>query len=260
ICHSAIEHIEGEAVARCTGELACPAQRKENIKHFASRRAMNIEGLGDKLVEQLVDAKLITSAAGIYDLTAEQLENLERMGKKSAQNLLVEIEKSKNTTFDRFLYALGIREVGEATAKQLALHFKTLPALQQADEIALQNVSDVGPVVALHISHFFQEPHNQKVIAKLLHANIHWPAVKVNLQSPLAGKTFVLTGTLESMSRDVAKEKLEQLGAKVAGSVSNKTSYVVAGAEPGSKLDKAKQLGVRVLREKEFREMIGGEG
>lgn len=252
ICHSAIEHVEGEAVARCTGGLICPAQRKEIIKHFAARRAMDIEGLGDKLVEQLVDTGLISSVADIYHLTQEQLANLERMGEKSAQNLLDQIEKSKKTTFNRFLYALGIREVGEATAKQLALYFKNLPALEAASEDMLQSVPDVGPVVAAHIAHFFAETHNRDVIRKLIKAGLHWEEVKAGKNLPLMGKTFVITGTLGDMSRDEAKDRLEKLGAKVAGSVSSKTSYVVVGSDAGSKLAKAKELGVPILEEGAF--------
>lgn len=256
VCHSSIEQVEGEAVARCTGGLFCPAQRKENIRHFATRKAMDIEGLGDKLVEQLVDSKLIHSVADIYELTKEQLENLERMGEKSALNLLEQLDKSKSTTFARFLYALGIREVGEATARQLALYFKTLDALQKASIDELQAVPDIGPVVAEHIAHFFQEHHNRDVINKLIKAGLHWPEVKERKNLPFAGKTFVLTGTLSSMSRDEAKEKLQALGAKVSGSVSAKTSYVVVGAEPGSKYDKARELGVAILDEEEFRKML----
>jgi DNA ligase (NAD+) len=256
VCHSNIEQIEGEAVARCTGGLFCPAQRKETIKHFAARRAMDIEGLGDKLVEQLVDVSLIHSAADIYDLTQDQLENLERMGEKSALNLLEQIEKSKTTTLARFLYALGIREVGEATAKQLALYFKTLPALQKASEEELQTVPDVGPVVAAHIAHFFQEDHNQEIINKLMNANVHWPEVKESKNLPLLGKTFVITGSLSEMSRDQAKEILEKLGAKVAGSVSAKTTYVVVGEDPGSKYEKAKELGVEILEDEMFKQFL----
>lgn len=256
VCHSAIEQVEGEAVARCTGGLICPAQRKETIKHFASRHAMNIEGLGDKLVDQLVDTKLIHSVADIYMLTQSQLENLERMGKKSAENLLEEVEKSKNTTLPRFLYALGIREVGEATAKQLAVHFKMLPTLQQATEDELQAVPDIGPIVAAHIAHFFHEQHNREIIQKLLKAGVHWPEIKSSKELPLAGKIFVITGTLANMSRDEAKEKLEKLGAKVAGSVSSKTSYVIVGIEPGSKLDKAKKLGIQTLNDHEFHQFL----
>lgn len=252
ICHSAIEHIEGEAVARCTGGLICPAQRKEMIKHFAARRAMDIEGLGDKLVEQLVDTGLIDSVADVYSLTLDQLANLERMGEKSAHNLLEQIEKSKKTTFNRFLYALGIREVGEATAKQLALYFKNLPALEAASEEMLQSVPDVGPIVAAHIAHFFAEAHNRDVIRKLIKAGLHWEEVKAGKNLPLMGKTFVITGTLSDMSRDEAKDRLEKLGAKVAGSVSSKTAYVVVGSDAGSKLAKAKDLGVPILEENAF--------
>lgn len=256
ICHSSIEQIEGEAVARCTGELFCAAQRKESIKHFASRRAMDIEGLGDKLVEQLVDTNLITSIADIYDLTQEQLENLERMGKKSALNLLEQIEISKSPTFARFLYSLGIREVGEATAKQLALYFKTLPALQRATEEELQSVPDIGPVVAAHIAHFFHEQHNRDIINKLIKSGVHWEEVKESKNLPLLGKTFVITGSLTDMSRDEAKERLEILGAKVAGSVSAKTSYVVVGVDPGSKYDKAKSLGIAILSDDAFKAFL----
>jgi DNA ligase (NAD+) len=252
VCHSAIEHVEGEAVARCTGGLICAAQRKETIKHFASRRAMDVEGLGDKLVEQLVDLNLIQSVADIYDLSKSQLSDLDRMGEKSAQNLLDEIEKSKNTTLARFLYSLGIREVGEATAKQLALSFATLPAIQSATEEELQSVPDVGPIVATHIAHFFQEPHNKQIIKKLIEAGVHWPEVKAAKHLPLMGKTFVITGTLTNLSREEAKERLEKLGAKVAGSVSSKTSYVVVGADPGSKYEIAKELNIEILDDDNF--------
>jgi len=252
VCHSEVEQIEGEAAARCSGGLICAAQRKEHIKHFASRRAMNIEGLGDKLVEQLIEAKLIETPADIYDLTRTQLANLERMGAKSADNLLIEIEKSKATTLPRFLYALGIREVGEATAKILALHFKNLEALQSASIEELQAVQDVGPVVAAHIAHFFHEARNQKVINKLIAAGVNWPVIKASAELPLSGKTFVITGSLTSLSREEAKEQLEKLGAKVAGSVSTKTSYVVVGTEPGSKYTKAMELNIPILEDDAF--------
>lgn len=252
VCQSDIERVDGEAAARCTGGLICSAQRKEHIKHFASRRAMDIEGLGDKLVEQLVDDKLVNSVADIYDLTQADLEVLDRMGPKSAQNLLQQIEKSKQTTFNRFLYALGIREVGEATGKALAQHFRELSALQRATEEELQSVPDVGPVVAQHIRQFFQQKHNADVIEKLLSVGIRWPAIKEAAVLPLSGKTFVITGTLAGMSRDEAKEALEKLGAKVSGSVSAKTSYVVVGADAGSKLDKARSLGVPILEDEAF--------
>jgi DNA ligase (NAD+) len=252
VCHSFIEQLEGEAIARCTGGLYCAAQRKENIKHFASRRAMNIEGLGEKLVDQLVDTKLVTSVADLYHLKEKDLESLERMGEKSAHNLLAQIETTKKTTFARFLYALGIREVGEATAKLLANCFKTLAALQAATIDSLQSVEGIGPVAAKHIMHFFQEAHNQAIINKLLKMGVHWPVVTESRGAPLAGKTFVLTGTLATMPRDEAKERLEKLGAKVAGSVSIKTSYVVFGEEAGSKLTKAKELGITLLDEPTF--------
>lgn len=256
VCQSEIEHIEGEAAARCSGGLYCPAQQKEAIKHFASRKAMDIEGLGDKLAEQLIDKHYIRNVADIYDLTLHQLESLERMGAKSSQNLLDQIEKSKQTTLPKFLYSLGIREVGEATARQLAQYFKTLDALRTASKDNLQQVPDIGPVVAEHIVNFFHEKHNQLILKRLIEAGIHWEAVTSQENAALAGKTFVLTGTLETMSREEAKDKLEQLGAKVSGSVSSKTHYVVVGAEAGSKLEKAKELGVAILNEKEFLNLL----
>lgn len=252
ICHSLVEQVEGESVAKCSGGLICPAQRKESLKHFAARRAMDIEGLGDKLVFQLVDIGLLKTAADIYALTEEQLVALERMGEKSAQNLLNQIEKSKTTTLPRFLYALGIREVGEATAKALAMYFKDLDKLMHASLEELQGVPDIGPVVATHIANFFKESHNREVIKKLIKAGVHWEAIKSNDNLPLIGKTFVITGTLTGMSREEAKERLEALGGKVSGSVSAKTSYLVLGAEPGSKLKKARDLGVAILEDEEF--------
>ena len=252
ICHSKIEHIEGEAIARCSGGLFCPAQRKEAIRHFASRRAMNIDGLGDKLVEQLVDNNRVSTVADLYSLTLIPLANLDRMAEKSAQNLLDALDKSKQTTLERFLYALGIREVGEATAKQLANHFGDLSELATANEDILQTLPDIGPVVARHIVTFFAEKHNRDVIDKLLKAGIVWKKIVKKIALPLSGKTFVLTGTLTAMTREDAKEKLESLGAKVAGSVSSKTNYVVVGKDPGSKLAKAEKLGVPLLKEKEF--------
>lgn len=252
-CHSSVEQIEGEAVLRCSGGLFCQAQRKEAIKHFASRRAMNIDGLGDKLVEQLVELNMINSPADLYTLTLSQLANLDRMGEKSAQNILDALAKSKKTTLARFIYALGIRDVGEATAKQLAKHFGDLAVLYQVNQDDLQQVDDIGPIVAQHILAFFAEKHNQSVIEKLLSVGVHWDAIKkVAATLPLSGKTFVLTGTLSTLTRDEAKEKLEQLGAKVAGSVSAKTSYVVAGVDAGSKLTKANELGVPVMDEATF--------
>ena len=259
VCGSAIVREEGEADWRCTGGLFCPAQRKQSLLHFASRRALDIEGLGDKLVDQLVDSGIVSTPADLYDkhkMNLQTLAGLERMGEKSAQNLLDAIEGSKQTTLARFIYALGIRNVGEATAKDLARHFGKLKNLLHADEEQLQRVSDVGPVVAQSIVAFFAEKHNVDVIEALLDKNRGGIQPKESEgepveELPLAGKTFVLTGTL-GMAREEAKEKLEALGAKVAGSVSKKTDYVVAGVEPGSKLDKARELGVAVLDEQQF--------
>ena len=257
ICNSEIEQVEGEAVARCTGGLYCPAQRKESIKHFAARRAMNIEGLGDRIVDQMVEEGLIENVADIYHLTHEQISSLERMGKKSAQNLLDEIEKSKTTTLSRLIYALGIREVGETTAKQLALHFKEIDKLQSATLDDYQSVQDIGPVVASHLVKFFKEKHNRDIIKKLMQAGVHWPLVKTSSNLPLAGKTFVITGTLAKYSRDEAKEILEKFGAKVSNSVSAKTNYLVVGSEAGSKLAKAKDLNVQILEDDQFEKFVG---
>lgn len=256
VCHSSIEQIEGEAVARCTAGLFCLAQRKEAIKHFASRRAMDIEGLGDKLADQLVDENLVKTISDLYSLQLNQLAKLDRMGEKSAQNLLDELEKSKTTTFARFLFALGIREVGEATAKTLARYFSKIQELEAATEDEFQEIPDIGPIVAKHITFFFKEAHNREVIANLMKAGIYWEEVKKSLKTPLSGKTFVLTGTLEKMTRDEAKDCLENRGAKVSGSVSKKTDYVVAGSEPGSKLAKAEKLGVKILSEQEFLKLL----
>lgn len=252
VCGSPVETVPGEAVARCDGGLICPAQRKEAIKHFASRKAMDIEGLGDKLVEQLVDQGHINAVADLYQLTREQLAGLERMGEKSADNLLSALEKSKQTTLEKFIYALGIREVGEATARNLALHFGNYAALANASEEALQEVADVGPVVAHFVAEFFQQPHNRDAVTALKAAGVTWedrdqPVNTADL--PLKGLTYVLTGTLETMSRDDAKAQLLALGAKVAGSVSAKTDYVVAGPGAGSKLQKAEELNIPVLDE-----------
>lgn len=252
VCDSEVEH--EETIARCTGGLFCSAQRKQALQHFASRRAMDIEGLGEKLVEQLIDGNCIENLADIYTLSREQWAGLERMGDKSADRILRALEKSKQTSFARFLYALGIREVGESTARTLAQHFGSLEKLTVADTAALQLVPDVGEVVAQHIYRFFRQPHNREVIAQLQAVGVHWleNEVKTEQAQVLAGKTFVLTGTLNSMGRDAAKARLEALGAKVSGSVSKKTDYVVAGAEAGSKLEKAESLGVKVLDEAAF--------
>ncbi len=257
VCGSDIIKPEGEAVARCTGGLFCPAQRKEAIKHFASRRAMDIEGLGDKLVEQLVDQELIHDPADLYSLTREQLTGLERMGEKSAQNLLDALVRSKETTLAHFLYALGIREVGEATSQTLVRQFRSLEALEKATQEQLQETPDVGPVIATHIAAFFRQPHNREVIEKLLGAGIHWPEVEVppEEQQALAGKTFVLTGSL-SRPRSEIKAELQELGARVAGNVSKKTDYVVAGEAAGSKLEKARELGVAILDEEQLNKLL----
>jgi DNA ligase (NAD+) len=249
VCGSEVIKPEGEAVARCTGGLYCPAQRKEAVLHFASRRALDIEGLGEKLVDQLVDGGLLHDPADLYALGRDGLAALERMGEKSADNLLAALERSRHTTLARFLYALGIREVGEATAQALARQFGTLAAIEAADEAVLQQTPDVGPVVASHVAAFFRQGHNREVIAKLRKAGIRWEeSLPARGSQPLAGKTFVLTGAL-SRPRDAVKDELEALGAKVSGSVSKKTDYVVAGEDPGSKLAKAQELGVTVLDE-----------
>ncbi len=262
VCGSEVERPEGEAVARCTGGLYCAAQRREAVKHFASRRAMDIEGLGDKLVDQLDEKGLIRDLSDLYHLHKDQVASLERMGDKSAENLIDALEKSKATTLARFIFALGIRQVGEATAQALAAHFGGIDALQDADAEALEAVPDVGPIVAQSIRAFFHEKHNREVIAKLVAAGVHWPAVKRAAagEAPLAGKTVVLTGALSSMTRDEAKERLQALGAKVSGSVSGKTSFVVAGENAGSKLDKAEALGVEVWDEQRLIELLEGHG
>ncbi|MDP3513679.1 MAG: NAD-dependent DNA ligase LigA [Sulfuritalea sp.] len=258
VCGSAVERPEDEAIARCSGGLFCPAQRKRALLHFAGRRALDIEGLGDKLMEQLVDHAIVKTPADLYKLGLLALVNLERMAEKSALNILVAVEKSKHTILARFIFALGIRNVGETTAKDLARHFGNLDALMAADLDRLQQVPDVGPVVAESILRFFAEPHNIEVIEQLRAAGVNWPEGEsvAAANSPLAGKTFVLTGALPTLTRDEAKDMIEALGGKVAGSVSKKTDYVVAGAEAGSKLDKAQALGLTILDETQFRELI----
>jgi DNA ligase (NAD+) len=250
-CGSHVVRLEGEAAARCTGGLVCPAQRKQALLHFASRRAMDIEGLGDKLVDQLVDRGLLHTAADVYGLSLDTLAGLDRMAEKSAANLLAAIETSKTTTLARFIFSLGIRNVGETTAKDLARHFGSLDKLMAASEADLLAVRDVGPIVAQSILQFFSEPHNRDVIATLRGAGVHWPESTGLQQSAgiLAGKTLVLTGTLPTLARDAAKDKIEAAGGKVAGSVSKKTDYVVAGLDAGSKLEKARELGVAILDE-----------
>lgn len=258
VCGSAVERVTGEAVARCSGGLFCAAQLKESIKHFVSRKAMDIEGLGDKLVEQLVEQQLVKNPADIYQLDMAALVGLERMAEKSALKLLNAIAQSKNTTLARFIYALGIREVGEATALNLANHFASLEALQQATLEQLLDVADVGAVVAEHVSGFFAETHNQSVISALLAAGIHWPDIvkQAATEQPLAGQTLVLTGTLTSMGRDEAKAGLQRLGAKVSGSVSAKTHAVIAGDNAGSKLAKATELNVPVWSEQQMLDLF----
>lgn len=254
VCDSAIVRIEGEAVARCTGGLFCAAQRKEALKHFVSRKAMDIDGVGGKLIEQLVDRELVHTPADLFKLDLTTLTRLERMGAKSAENALASLEKAKNTTLARFIFALGIREVGEATALNLANHFKTLEALQNADLEALQQVPDVGEVVANRILAFWHEPHNVAVVNDLIAQGVHWETVETKevTENRFKGKTVVLTGTLTQMGRNEAKALLQDMGAKVSGSVSAKTDFVIAGDAAGSKLTKAQELGVAVLTEEEF--------
>jgi DNA ligase (NAD+) len=259
VCGSEVVHPEGEAVARCIGELYCRAQRKEAIKHFASRKAMDITGLGDKIVEQFVELNIIHNPADLYHLNEASIEHVERMGEKLAHKLIAAVANSKTTTLPRFLYALGIRDVGESTALALAQHFLSLEKLQVANFDELQEVPDVGPIVATHIVAFFQEPHNQKVINALLSAGVHWPDMPKPTTAvlPLTGKTVVLTGTLPTLTRDAAKQKLQSLGAKVSGSVSAKTDFVLAGSDAGSKLAKAEELGVPIKDETWLINIVG---
>ena len=257
VCGSQVVRLEGEAVARCSGGLYCAAQRKEALLHFAGRRAMDIEGLGEKLVEQLVDEAVVRTPADLYRLGVAALAQLERMAEKSAGNVVAAIEKSKHTTLARFIFALGIRHVGEATAKDLAQHFGGLDALMSASEAELLEVRDVGPVLAASIRRFFDEAHNREVIEQLRAGGVHWAeGVRRASGSALTGMTFVLTGSLPTLSRDDAKALLEAEGAKVAGSVSKKTNYVVAGEDAGSKLDKARELGVPVIDEDGMRKLL----
>jgi len=253
VCHSDIVQLEGEAVARCSAGLYCPAQRKEAIRHYASRKALDIEGLGDKWIDILVDRELVTTIADLYLLKKSDLTGLERMGDKSASNLINAIDQSRNPVLWKFLYALGIREVGEATAKAIASHFGSLEAISQADEETLQTVPDVGPIVAGHIRSFFGQTHNIDTLEALKQAGVQWQKEEITASvKPLKGETWVLTGTLSTMTRDEAKACLESLGAKVAGSVSAKTSCVVAGESAGSKLAKAEKLGVPVMDDEAF--------
>ncbi len=251
VCSSPVERAEGEAVMRCTGGFICDAQRTQAIKHFASRKAMDIDGLGDKLVDIFSELKMIKHISDLYQLTAEQIAGIERMGEKSANNLISAIESSKSTSLAKFLYSLGIREVGEVTAKNLANHFLNLDAIRAASLQDLEMVEDVGPIVAQHLKTFFANPDNQAEVEALIEAGIHWPKIekKSDDELPLKGKTFVITGTLENISRADAKIKLESLGAKVAGSVSKNTFALIAGEKAGSKLTKAKDLGITIYDE-----------
>ena len=261
ICQSDIERVEGEAVARCTGGLICGAQRKEALKHFVSRRAMDVDGMGDKIIDQLVEKEYVTTPADLFRLEEKTLVGLERMGEKSAKKLIKALENAKSTTFARFIYALGIREVGEATASGLTAHFATLENLRYADVEALKSVPDVGDIVAKHVVNFFQEEHNITVIDQLINeVGIHWPApVMVAHEmgdNPFAGKTVVLTGSLSQLTRDEAKDRLTALGAKVSGSVSKKTDMVIAGEAAGSKLAKANELNIPVIDENEMIQLL----
>ncbi len=259
VCGSHVTRTEGEAVARCTGGLVCPAQRREALRHFASRRAMDVGGLGERLIEQLVDTGRVETPADLYTLTAAELAALERMGPKSADNLVESLERSKRTTLARFLFALGIRDVGEATALALASYFGDLEALESAGLDEIQQVRDVGPVVAAHVRDFFAEARNRRVIAELVRHGVQWPAAgraSVPSGGPLDGETVVITGTLVSLSRDAAREAARAAGATVTDSVSRRTTLLVAGSEPGSKLRRAQELGVTVVDEDEFRRRL----
>jgi DNA ligase (NAD+) len=262
VCGSDIAREEGEVDWRCSGGLFCPAQRKQAILHFAQRRALDIEGLGDKLVDQLVDAGIVRTLPELYTLGLAKLSALERMGEKSAANLLAGLEKSKHTTLARFLYGLGIRHVGETTAKDLARHFGGIDRVMEASVEQLLEVNDVGPVVAQSIRTFFDQPHNREVVEQLRAVGVRWDEHDGHRPDaaalPLAGKTLVLTGTLPTLSRDEAKDLIEAAGGKVSGSVSKKTHYVIAGEEAGSKLDKARELGVTVLDEAGLRALLDG--
>lgn len=262
VCGSDVERVEGEAVTRCTGGLICGAQRKEALKHFVSRRAMDVDGMGDKIIDQLVEKEYVKTPADLFRLTAGKLTGLDRMGPKSAQNVVDALEKAKLTTLPRFLYALGIREVGEATAANLANHFGELEKVMNADLDALIAVQDVGKVVAAHVRNFMEEESNREVIRQLTEeVGVHWPAVVVvkaeEIDSPFAGKTVVLTGSLSQMNRDDAKARLTALGAKVSGSVSKKTDLLIAGEAAGSKLAKAQELGIAVIDEAEMIRLLG---
>ena len=260
VCNSRVTREEGEAVARCTGGLFCAAQRAEALKHFVSRRALDIEGFGAKLIEQLVENDRLKSPADLFQLSVEELSKLDRMGEKSANNLARSIETSKATSLSRFLYALGIREVGDATAAGLAAHYGRLKNIVAATEEELQAVPDVGPIVASRIKAFFQEKHNLEVVTRLQDSGVQWPESDpvISLdEGPLAGKTFVITGTLVDMTREQAKEFVQSAGGKVAGTVSRKTDYLIAGEKAGSKLTKARKLDVTVIDTDGLRSLVG---
>jgi DNA ligase (NAD+) len=261
VCGSAVLRVQGEAAARCTGGFICAAQRKEALRHFASRRAMDIEGLGDKLIDQLVDRAMIATPADLYALRAPDLVDLERMGEKSATRIMAALERSKSTTLPRFLHALGIRDVGEATAASLAEHFGTLEALASATLDQILEVPDVGPVTAAQVQAFFAAPSNRSIVQRLITAGVSWPEAAQRIQAPrpLLGLTIVLTGGLESMTREEAAAALQLLGAKVSSAVSKRTNYVVAGADAGSKLARARELGVSVLDESGLSTLLRGE-
>ena len=259
VCRSAVVREEGEAVARCTGGFICAAQRAEALKHFVSRRALDVDGLGSKLIEQLVAIDRIQTAADLYHLERDELAGMDRMGEKSAENLLAAIERSKDTTLARFLYGLGIREVGEATARSLAAHYGKLTSIMKADEESLQTVQDVGPIVASRIHSFFAEKHNQKVVKGLIDSGLTWKETKASPKAadgPLSGKIFVLTGTMNNMTRDEAKDKIQAAGGKVTGSVSKKTNFVVYGDNAGSKLTKAQKLGIETIDEDALQKIL----
>jgi DNA ligase (NAD+) len=260
VCSAQVLRVEGEVVARCSGGFTCPAQRKEAIKHFAARRALDIEGLGSKLIEQLVDNELVKSPVDLFDLSLAQLVELERMGEKSAANLLESLQRSKGTTLDRFLYAIGIREVGAATSLSLAKHFGELEPIRSVTQEELECVSDIGPIVAEHIHSFFRQPHNKALVNKLLERGVHWTPVKKReiQETPFTGKTIVLTGTLQEMTRDEAKLRIQDMGGKVTGSVTKQTSLVISGENAGSKLKKARNLGIPIADENELLSMLSG--
>lgn len=261
-CGSRVVREEGETIVRCSGGLVCPAQIKGALLHFAGRRAMDIEGLGDKLVDQLISEGHVKTPADLFGLDVGMLAKLERMGEKSAENLRAAIDKSRETTLARFVYALGIRQVGESTARDLARHFGSLDAIRQADAATLENVPDVGPIVSRSILDFFAEAYNLEVLARLVSAGVHWEETQGRVDQPagvLTGKVLVLTGTLPTLKRDEAKTLIEEAGGKVSGSVSKKTDYVLAGADSGSKLEKAQSLGVSIIDEVQLIKLLNGE-